>query len=251
MVFNQSEPKWQDVRVRQALHLAIDRDEINELLYEGNGTTYPIIPYTHIFDRPPDASAGELGPWWRADPAEAQKLLSAAGAEGLKIEYLIYRGYVGDQNDVWVDQLRRVGVTLDLREADYVEYNSQLAAVSYPDAIGAWDQHGTQADNYFRNQILSTSPGNWHHINDPELDEWAEQQSVELDPEARREIHRKIWDKVLTDVHRVEHTNPAGYALLHGWIHGMTWMIGNDGFSGTTFEYDNGKFFSDLWIDKA
>ncbi len=250
MVFNQKEEKWQDVRVRQALHLGIDRDEINVLLYDGISDTLPIIPWNHVFDEKPSADRGELGPWWRYDPDEAMKLLQAAGAEGLEIDFLIFRGYVRDQNDVWVDQLRRIGVNLNPRDADYVEFNSQLAGVSYPDAIGAWDIHGTQADNYFRDQLLSTSPGNWHNINDPQLDEWAEQQSVELDPDARREILRLIWDKVLADVHRVEHTNFLSFVLYQPWLHGMQWRVGSDGLGGSVFGYNNSRFISSVWIEK-
>ena len=250
MVFNQKIPKWQDVRVRQALHLALDRDEINELLYDGISNTLPIIPWNHVFDQQPTPESGNLGRWWRYDPDEAKKLLQAAGAENLEIDYLIYRPYLKDQNDVWVDHFRRVGVDLQTRDADYVEFNSQLAGISYQDAIGAWDIHGTQADNYFGDQILSTSPGNWDNINDPELDVWAEEQSVELDPDKRREIHRKIWDKVLEDVHRVEHTNGLAITLYQPWVHGMQWRVGGDGIGGSTFSYNNNRFISHIWIDK-
>ena len=250
MVFNQKIPKWQDVRVRRAIHLALDRDEINTLLYDGLSETLPIIPWNHVFDVLPTAESGELGRWWRYDPDEAMKLLQAAGAEELEVDFLIYRGYLRDQNDVWVDHFRRVGIDLKPRDADYVEFNSQLAGVSYKDAIGAWDIHGTQADNYFRNQLLSTSSGNWHNINDPEIDVWAEQQSVELDPAARREIHRKIWDKVLDDVHRVEHTNGLSLTIYQPWLHGMQWRVGSDGLAGSVFGYNNSRFIPSVWMDK-
>ena len=250
MVFNTKIPKWQDVRVRQALHLALDRDEINELLYDGLSETLPIIPWNHVFDQKPTAESGDLGRWWRYDPDEAKKLLQAAGAENLEIDFLIYRGYLRDQNDVWVDHFRRVGVDLKPRDADYVEFNSQLAGVSYEDAIGAWDIHGTQADNYFGNQILSTSPGNWHNINDPELDVWAEAQSVELDPVKRREIHRQIWDKVLEDVYRVEHTNGLSLTLFQPWMHGMQWRVGSDGLAGNVVGYNANRYLPTIWLDK-
>ena len=79
---------------------------------------------------------------------------------------------------------------------------------------------------------------------------WAEEQSVELDPDKRREIHRKIWDKVLEDVHRVEHTNGLFIALYQPWVHGMQWRVGGDGIGGSTFSYNNNRFISHIWIDK-
>ena len=250
MAFNTKIPKWQDVRVRQALHLAVDRDEINELLYDGLSETLPTIPWNHVFDQKPTAESGDLGRWWRYDPDEAKKLLQAAGAENLEIDFLIYRAYVRDQNDIWVDHFRRVGVDLKPRDADYVEFNSQQAGVTYEDAIGAWDIHGTQADNYFNNQIHSQSPGNWHNINDPQLDEWAEAQSVELDPDKRREIHRQIWDKVLEDAYRVEHTNTLSLTLIQPWLHGMQWRVGSDGLAGSFSGYNSNRYLPALWIEK-
>ena len=249
-VFNQQDPKWQDKRVRQALMLAIDRDEINELLYDGLSETLPVIPWHHVYDHVPTYEAGELGPWWRYDPDEAQSLLRAAGAEGLTFNYLYWSGYLGDQTDVWVDQLRRIGVTMNLQSVDYTEFNSQLASVTYPDATLGWDLHGTQADNYFRTQLLSTSAGNWHNINDPELDQWAEDQSVELDPQARREILLKMWHRVLEDAHRVEHPNSAAFGMRHAWLQGVQWTVGNDGLAGSTFGYNNSQFIPYIWLDK-
>ena len=38
----------------------------------------------------------------------------------------------------------------------------------------------------------STSPGKCWRLSDPQADAWAEQQQTELDPDARKEIHRTM-----------------------------------------------------------
>lgn len=247
MAFNMDIPKYADIRLRRAVAMGLDHDEISDILYEGNSPVFSVIPYNHIFD---DREAADLGPYLRNhNPVEATKLLQAAGAEDITIPQTIYRAYVRDQNDLWVDQLRRIGVNLELKEADYVEFNSQLAGISWTDTIGAWDQHGTQANNYFRNQLLSGAPANWSRINDAEIDVWSEQQAVELDYESRRDIQRKIWDKVLDQVYRVEYNNNISYNVVQPRVHGVSWSVGNDGLAGSWTGYSKNTFLTDIWME--
>lgn len=247
MAFNLEMEKYADERVRRAIALGIDHDEINEILYEGNSPVRAVIPYNHIFSSEDEV---DYGPYLRTyDPDEAVSLLQAAGQENLVIPQLIYRAYVQDQNDLWVDQLRRIGVDLQLQAADYVEFNSQLAGISWAESIGAWDQHGTQANNYFRGQLVTGSPANWSRISDPDIDQWAQAQAVELDPEARREIQRQIWDKLLDQVYRVEYCNNVAYQVVSPRVKGISWSVGNDGLAGSWTGYSKNVFLSDIWLD--
>lgn len=248
--FNMSTPKWQDERVRQAFSLALDRDAINSTLYAGLSNTLPVMPWIHVFDHEPTYEAGELGNWWRTDIAEAKQLLQAAGAEDLTVEYPYFPGYLSAQNEILPVHMREAGITLNLQQMDYTAFNGMLASVTYPDTIQAWDPHGTQADNYFKAQLKSDSTGNWFHINDPDLDQWADEQSVELDPDARRDILRKMWDRVLDKAYRVEHTNNVSFTIYQPWLHGMQWILGNDGLGPSTFGYNNSQFIGNVWIDK-
>ncbi len=70
-----------------------------------------------------------------------------------------------------------------------IEFNSAWVPSKLPDvSTVAWSTSGFDADNWFHGQIHSQSPGNRWRINDPQLDEWADQQQLELDPDARRDI---------------------------------------------------------------
>ena len=248
--FNMELPKWQDERVRQAYSLALDRDAINATLYSGLSSTLPVMPWIHVFDHEPTFEAGELGRWWHYDPAEAKQLLQAAGAEDLTVEYPYFPGYLSAQNEMLPTQMRTAGITLNLQQMDYTAFNGMLAAVNYPDTIQAWDPHGTQADNYFRNQLKADSAGNWFNINDPQLDRWADEQSIELDADARRELLRTMWDHILDKAYRVEHTNSVSFAMYQPWLRGMNWIVGNDGLGPSTFGYNNGQFIPNVWMDK-
>jgi peptide/nickel transport system substrate-binding protein len=248
--FNMTNPKWKDERVRQAFSLALDRDAINSTLYAGLSSTLPVMPWIHVFDHVPTYEAGELGKWWRTDVAEAKQLLQAAGAENLTVDYPYFPGYLSAQNEILPVHMRQAGITLNLQQMDYTAFNGMLAGVNYPDTIQAWDPHGTQADNYFKAQLKSDSTGNWFTIRDPQLDTWADEQSVELDPEARRELLRKMWDRVLDKAYRVELPNNVSFTMFQPWLHGMQWILGNDGLGPSTFGYNNSQFIGNVWIDK-
>lgn len=248
--FNMKNPKWQDERVRQAFSLSLDRDTINATLYENLSNVLPVMPWIHVFDHEPTAKSGELGKWWHYDPAEAKKLLQAAGVDSLKFDYPYYNGYLTNQNDVLFDQWKRAGFQVNPQQLDYVAFNAQLAGVKYPDAIQAWDPHGTQADNYFKNQIKSDSAGNWFTINDPQLDSLADAQSIELDPNKRKTILRQMWDRILDKCYRVELMNSTAFSMVQPWLHGFTYIVGNDGLGPGPFGYYNSQFVSAIWMDK-
>lgn len=80
--FNTSRQPFDDVRVRRALSLAIDRAAMNEALFEGN-----CPPTDQLF---PDGIVGHI-PDLDAeyDPDEARRLLAEAGAENLEFDMMM------------------------------------------------------------------------------------------------------------------------------------------------------------------
>ena len=192
-----------------------------EVALPGIGASLPSIPWIYLYDEAPTAESGALGEWWRYAPDEARQLLEAAGASDLTMEVLYTTAYGTAQiqmNEIFVDQMRQVGVTVNLNSSDYTAYNSQWTQVSYPDVIDGWGANGFDADNFFWNYQHSNAPGNRYYISDQEIDEWADAQRRELDQEARRELHQRIWDKVLDQVYRLDKPYPAGFDVQQPWV---------------------------------
>ena len=80
LTFNTTRPPLDDVRVRRALSLAIDRDQlVQRVLQGGQATAFRLVPAAL---RAPGDSAAHLGSAFRADPATARELLAAAGFPG-------------------------------------------------------------------------------------------------------------------------------------------------------------------------
>ena len=110
LYINQTSPELSDVRVRQALNYAVDREALNDtILY---GQCPPVSqPLTDTY------SAGyvaDLADRYTYDPDEARRLLAEAGAEGLQLDVLFGNGLSPQQDMVQVLQamFADIGVTL-------------------------------------------------------------------------------------------------------------------------------------------
>ena len=246
IMLNLTATKFQDERVRQAMMLALDRELLVDLLYGGDGIVRPIIPYYYVFDAPPTYESGNLGPWFTYNPTEAKKLLQAAGAENFEFDMVYYNyrdQWNSAQNEAIIPMFADVGITINVNKVDYTEFNSQLIQRTFEEAADGWPAPAQDASGYFHNQVRSDSGGNRWRIIDPDIDQWADEQQFELDPDARREIHRKIWDRLLEKAYRIEKATGPTYNVYQPWAKGVQF-----GWQASDY-YDWGAQLHHMWLD--
>ena len=249
---NLSNPKFTDERIRQAMTLAMDTQLMVDLVYDGLAKNLPLHPWAFVHDEEPTVESGQLGPWFdRYDPEEAKKLLAAAGAEDLSFGSIYYNygsPAIDNLTDITVGQFAEVGITMDSRHVDYTEFNSTWVPGKLEEAsTSAWRTVGFDGDNYFFNMVHSESPGNRWKLDDPQVDALAEAQQVELDPDARKEIHREMFDYFLEKMFWPPLPSAIGFEVYQPWVRGIRF---GGIFGSNSSYYDWGDQIAGAWLDK-
>lgn len=112
-------PALGDVRVRQALNYAINREQLGEVAYQDTAIPVPGVPVTDT----DDAYTDDLGDLYPYDPDQARQLLAEAGfADGFEMTMIAVPQAVQFAQAI-AGQLAEVGVTVDVEThgADLVQ----------------------------------------------------------------------------------------------------------------------------------
>jgi ABC-type transport system substrate-binding protein len=214
-----ADPRFADVRVRHALMLAIDRQRMVDELHAGLARVLPTTPWQYLFDAEPSGDA--LGPWLRHDLAEARRLLEAAGVRGLAFELRYHRYHEVTNrraNELIAGWLGELGVEVTLTELDQGAFNREWFGRGFTGALDGYAPSGFTPDAYFLHSVATGGPLNLWGISDAQIDEWSERQSRELDPQARRELQRRIWDRLLDQAYRIEKVAPMLFEAYQPWL---------------------------------
>jgi peptide/nickel transport system substrate-binding protein len=195
IVFNTTRKPFDDVRVRQALSLAIDRWGGSDAL-----SKISILKYVGGIMRPgyamslPEEELAKL-PGFGKDIAksreEAKKLLEEAGVKDLKFKLLnrnIAEPYT--PGAVYsIDQWRRIGVVAEHEQLETKLYQDRVAAGDFDVAIefqaDFMDDPTAQFSKFLTKKL---SPSGYSGHTDTKIDEMYEKQRRTIDP-AERAVH--------------------------------------------------------------
>jgi peptide/nickel transport system substrate-binding protein len=189
---NNSLPLLQDPQVRQALSLAVDRQEIVDAVFP-SGTEPATSPLAHTTPGYTDLS-DELA----TDPDRAAELLDAAGwtpgadgireKDGTRLSLEVVWAPVAATNQPALElvqqQLRAVGVELTLREQPIAQLLPQLQSGDYQATWG----NVTRADADILRSQFSTALSNVYRVPAGELDTVLQQQAATVDQAQRDQL---------------------------------------------------------------
>ena len=246
VVFNTKRPPYDDVRVRRALSLAIDRWGAAEALSQKT-----VLKFVGGLLRPgfsmatPEAELEKL-PGYSHDAAsaraEAKRLLAEAGAQALTVK-LTNR----DLPMPWIPggdyvtaAWREVGLNVDQLKLSLKDWTDALAAGNFEAAIDFtgdyFDDPTLQLTKYVSRDL---SPGNYSSSTDRFLDALYIGQAVTSDPRKRTLIVREFERQALTKAYTVP--------LL--WYNRIVPTTANvKGWNITPSQYI-GQDLTDVWLD--
>jgi oligopeptide transport system substrate-binding protein len=199
-VVNNQRPPLDDVRVRRALSLAVDRETITErLIRTGDKPAWGIIP-PGIEDFPPPLPDPMGDAPMAARQAAARALLAEAGvASSLTITLLYHTSEEHKRVAVALASMwKAIGVNAELINAERQVVNATLRQGDFDLGRAAWfagidDAFGLL--NYF----LSDSPANVSRYSSPQFDRLVAQANQTMDSAARARLLRQAEQVVVRD----------------------------------------------------
>ena len=194
---------FDDVRVRRALNLAVDRAAIDKALFQGLALpmTSPLPPAQWGFD----ASVKGYG----YDPAQAKALLKEAGVKpGFQVEFLTYntaRGYNPAGADLAValaGYFGKIGITANVRRMDMGAFLTTVRSGTYPGLrMGGWTGDNGDPDNFagslFNSDEIPVS--NTCEYKNPKVDALLARAAATTDHATRVALYADIQRRIVAD----------------------------------------------------
>ena len=201
LMLNMELPKWQDVRIRQAVKFALNNDRVIQDLYSGRGRYNGCIPTALRGFALEQDELRELYPY---DPEKAKALLAEAGyGPGVfNFEIMIFTGYIQDNQDtaiMWQADLRAVGFDVTINPIPVGQGRPRVIEGNF-DTVQQPHSTGVEPDEMLGGYVPG-GPRNFMRVNDPKVTQWMAQQEVEFDRTKRgaitQEFSRYCADQVV------------------------------------------------------
>jgi peptide/nickel transport system substrate-binding protein len=243
----QDRPPFNDVRVRRAISMAIDRQKQVDTIYEGHAILGWGIPYIYFQDNAP--TAAQLGPYWQYKPAEAKKLLAEAGhGKGFETTLFYYEYFPQMTSQVQLvqqDLKRNLNIDVKITKLDYTTYFGRYAEGKWDGmAWGFKTGYAVSLDEQTYQYMHSKSTKNYFRFADPVIDDLATKLRRTPDRAEQRAITRKIFDREHDQVLRMWMPFEAGFLIWQPHLRniGALAIRRSDGYGSSTL--------ARLWIDK-
>ncbi len=187
-------PLGQSAKVRQALSLAIDREALTQVVFNGefvpgNQWLNPEHPYYQ-----------KAFPVPKRDVAKAKALLKDAGAEGrLAVDFMVPKGPETQAvAEVLQAMAGEIGIDLKIRVTEFATSLKQAETGEYQAYLLAWSGRTDPDGNAYAFHKCN-APLNYTGYCNPQADKLLDEARVPADPGERKAVYEKLTKIILED----------------------------------------------------
>jgi peptide/nickel transport system substrate-binding protein len=237
-------PPFNDVRVRRAMSLAINRQAIIDATYEGNGAFNPPVPAALKEWSVPIDQIGEGARYYKPDLAAARKLMAEAGQPNgfqTTMDFTTYGSPVlVDQMQLVLKDLKSIGIEVKLNTKEYGAYIATTFYGKYDSMAFGPQTPFLEPDNFLYGQYYPGEIKNHGHINDPVVADMLIRQRRTPDPAKRREQIFEIQRYLAKQQY---------YVQIGSQIYNAVWNQALKNY-GPNLGYDYGGRLVAAWLDR-
>jgi peptide/nickel transport system substrate-binding protein len=245
LAFNQTKPPFNDVRVRRAVSVGINRNELIASVLRGRGSISTKIP-------PCDAPFGYAGddrglPYYAPDPAMGRKLLAEAGlSSGLDTVLEVPPRFPQTvrTGEVIKEQLAQIGVRVTLKQVEWGAALKNFIRTEYEGMAMIPLVWQPDPDAHVYDIFHSSSNINLGKFKDAAVDRLLEQGRTTLDRAKRIAVYQELQKHFADQAYMIFPYASGATELLRDTVKGYVSIPGAQPPSRSR------QFFKQVWLDR-
>jgi peptide/nickel transport system substrate-binding protein len=249
LIINRDKPPFDNLELRRAMALALDRRAYIDIITQGQGNIGgPMLPPPEgIWGMPPEMLSALSG--YGADVgknrAEARRIMEKLGyGPDKKLAVTVSTRNVPAYRDpavILISQLNEIYMDATLDPVDTVNWYPKVMRKDYAVGLSVTESALDDPDQQFYENYVCGADRNYSGYCNPEVDKLVERQSAEPNIEKRKALVWEIEKRLVDDVARPVIFYPRGATCRYPHVKGLT-IMSNSIYNGWRFE--------EVWLDQ-
>jgi len=249
LLINRAKPPFDNLELRRAMALSLDRQAFIDILAEGQGAVGGAIlpPPDGVWGMPPEVlyRLPGYGPDVVNNRIEARGIMQRLGYVpdkrlAVKVSTRDVPGY-RDAAVIAISQLREIYIDGELEPIDTANWFPRVIRKDYTVGVTVAEGGLDEPDQKFYETYVCGADRNYTSYCNDETDRLIDRQSIEADPDKRRELVWEIERRLADDASRPVLLYSRFATCMQPRLKGLTTMT-NSRFNGWRME--------DVWLDK-
>ncbi|PZU49732.1 ABC transporter substrate-binding protein [Microbacterium aurum] len=203
LALNEKKAPWNDVRVRQAIAYAIDRDAIVQAVSYGTAAQNQLaIPEQSFWYTKYDTYSTDLD--------KAKSLLAEAGVTGGTIDMLATSDYPETVTaaQIIAANLEPLGITVNIRQPDFSTWLDEQNSGNFDMLMMGW-LGNIDPDDFYYSQHHTDGGSNAQGYSNAEVDKLLDAGRIETDKDARKDLYAQAATIIADEASYIYLYNPS------------------------------------------